>query len=110
MTEEKPKRKRTASRTKKEKNVIVVRDDDGFLDKIGAKQEWLGNLALQYNFDRFEYVHKFRAFRCYRGAQHVEWVDVNELSLLNGGRRLVEIRLKHQPVSKSREIIERPWR
>lgn len=95
---------------KKVKNVIIVKDDAGYLEKIGVDQEWLGNLALQYNFDRFEYVHKFRAFRCYKADQHVEWVDVNELSLLNGGRRLIDIMLKHQPVSKSREIIDRPWR
>jgi hypothetical protein len=42
--------------------------------------------------------------------KHLDWIDVNDLSLLNGGRRLDEIRLKHQAVSPKRAVIQYAWR
>ncbi len=62
------------------------------------------------HLEKYEYLHKFRAFRCYKDGMHVDWIDINTLSLLNGGRRLEPILLRHQPVPPRRAIIEYPWR
>jgi hypothetical protein len=88
----------------------IACDEKPYLIDLGFKFEWLYDLAEQYGFEKFEYIHKFRAFRCYRAGKHVDWVDINDLSLINGGRRLVEIRLKHQAVSPRRAVIQYPWR
>lgn len=90
--------------------VEVVCDEREYLQEKGFKFEWLDLLASQYGFDKFEYLHKFKAFRCYRQDKHLDWIDVNDLSLLNGGRRLDEIRLKHQAVSPKRAVIQYAWR
>lgn len=90
--------------------VEVVCDEKAYLTEKKFKFEWLDSLAEQYAFDKFEYLHKFRAFRCYRENKHLDWIDVNDLSLLNGGRRLDEIRLKHQAVSPKRAVIQYAWR
>lgn len=90
--------------------VEVVCDEKAYLTEKKFKFEWLDSLAEQYGFDKFEYLHKFRAFRCYRENKHLDWIDVNDLSLLNGGRRLDEIRLKHQAVSPKRAVIQYAWR
>lgn len=90
--------------------VEVVCDEKAYLTEKKFKFEWLDSLAEQYGFDKFEYLHKFRAFRCYREDRHLDWVDINDLSLINGGRRLEEIRLKHQAVSPRRAVIQYPWR
>ena len=105
MTEETKKRGRKAK-----PKYEVVCDQNAHLDSIGFEMDWLGNLASQYDFDKFEYLHKFRAFRCYKAGQHVDWIDVNDIALLNGKRRLEEIRLRHQPLSSKRAIIQYPWR
>jgi hypothetical protein len=107
MTEEvKKKRTRKVESTGPE----IACDEKTYLIGKEFKFEWLHDLAEQYGFDKFEYLHKFRAFRCYREGKHVDWVDINDLSLINGGRRLVEIRLKHQTVSPKRAVIQYPWR
>ena len=90
--------------------VEVVCDEKAYLTEKKFKFEWLDSLAEQYGFDKFEYLHKFRAFRCYKEDKHLDWVDINDLSLINGGRRLEEIRLKHQAVSPRRAVIQYPWR
>jgi len=90
--------------------VEVVCDEKAYLTEKKFKFEWLDSLAEQYGFDKFEYLHKFRAFRCYREDKHLDWLDINDLSLINGGRRLEEIRLKHQAVSPRRAVIQYPWR
>ena len=90
--------------------VEVVCDEKAYLTEKKFKFEWLNSLAAQYGFDKFEYLHKFRAFRCYKEDRHLDWVDINDLSLINGGRRLEEIRLKHQAVSPRRAVIQYPWR
>jgi hypothetical protein len=90
--------------------VEIFCDEKAYLTEKKFKFEWLDSLAAQYGFNRFEYLHKFRAFRCYRDGKHVDWIDINDLSLINGGRRLEEIRLKHQAVSPKRAVIQYPWR
>ena len=98
-------------RPKKETpSVEVVCDERQYLLSRDFKFEWLDLLAAQYGFDKFEYLHKFKAFRCYREGKHLDWIDINDLSLLNGGRRLDEIRLKHQTVSPKRAVIQYAWR
>lgn len=104
MEEVKPK-KRVAK-----KKIEVICSEAEYLQGIKFDMDWLQKLGTQYGFDKFEYLHKFKAFRCYKSGQHVDWIDVNNLSLLNGGRRLVQILLKHQPVSPKRAIINYPWR
>ena len=98
-------------RPKKENpSVEVVCDERQYLLSRDFKFEWLDLLAAQYGFDKFEYLHKFKAFRCYREGKHLDWIDINDLSLLNGGRRLDEILLKHQVVSPKRAVIKYSWR
>ena len=79
------------------------------LENIGFNFEWLRAIRKEYRFDGFEYVKKFRAFRCIQEGQHVEWIDVNTLALLNGKQALCVILNKHQPLSKARKIIQLPW-
>jgi len=88
----------------------VVCDHEDWLKSSGFKFEWLNKLHEQYGFDKFQYLHKFRAFRCYKEEQHLDWIDVNDLALLNGERRIMEILLKHQQVSPKRAVIQYPWR
>jgi len=106
MSEEEVKKPRRKAKPKYE----VVCDEPDHLKSIGFDMAWLGNLAEQYQFDQFQYLHKFRAFRCYKAGQHVDWIDVNDIALLNGKRRLEEIRLRHQPLSPKRAVIQYPWR
>ena len=80
-----------------------------FLKTVGLDSEWLASLANQYNFSKFEYVHKFRAFRCYQDIKHVEWIGINDLAMLNGKEHLCQILQKHQEVDASRSIIHLPW-
>jgi hypothetical protein len=82
MTEEVKKK-----RTKKVESTgpEIACDEKTYLIGKEFKFEWLHDLAEQYGFDKFEYLHKFRAFRCYREGRHVDWVDINDLSLINGG-------------------------
>ena len=98
-------------RPKKEAaSVEVFCDEREYLLDKGFKFEWLDLLATQYGFNKFEYLHKFKAFRCYQKLKHLDWIDINDLSLLNGGRRLDEILLKHQVVSPKRAVIKYSWR
>ena len=106
MSEEEVKKPKRKIKPKYE----VVCDEPAHLKSIGFDMEWLGNLADQYAFDKFEYRHKFRAFRSYKAGQLVDWIDVNDIALLNGKRRLEDIRLRHQPLSQKRAIIQYPWR
>jgi len=78
--------------------------------RIGFDIAWLDKIGEQYQFERFQYLHKFRAFRCYRDGQHVDWLDVNDAALLNGKRRVENILLKHHPLPKKRQVIQYPWR
>ena len=105
MSEEPKKRTRKA----KPKYEVVCEQTD-HLEKIGCELDWLKSLHDRYGFEKFEYIHKFRAFRCYKDGRHVDWIDVNDLALINGKRRLEVILLKHQPISPKRAIINYPWR
>ena len=88
----------------------VVCDERGFLEAKGFDFSWLDMLHADYGFDTFQYIHKFRAFRCYKEGKHLDWIDINDLALLNGKRRIAEILLKHQQVSPKRAVIQYPWR
>lgn len=82
---------------------------------IGFNVDWLEKLSVQYGFERYEYIEKFKAFRCYKHGEHVDWVDVNDLALLNTGKRLCTIMLRHQPVRPhpnhpNRACIDFFWR
>ena len=90
--------------------ISINKKDKAELIETGFDFKWLDKLGKQYGFEYFEYFYKFRAFRCYQYGQHVEWISINDLSLLNGGRKLLEILLKHQILPKHRQIIEMPWR
>lgn len=92
------------------KKVEVVCSEPDYLKSIKFDMGWLQKVGTQYGIDKFEYIHKFRAFRCIKSDQHIDWIDVNDLALLNGERRLVQILLKHQPVSPKRAVIKYPWR
>jgi len=105
MTEEVKKRGR-----KPKPQYEIVCDNPKHLKDIGFDMAWLGKLHDEYGFDRFEYLHKFRAFRCYKGEQHIDWIDINDAAVLNGHRRLETIMLKHQPVGPKRAVIQYPWR
>ena len=80
-----------------------------WLESQGFKFEWLDKLNADYGFDKFEYIPKFKAFRCYKEEQHLDWADVNDIAMLNGHRRLIEILLKHQRVSPKRAVIQYIW-
>ncbi|MCP3675271.1 MAG: hypothetical protein GY829_12470 [Gammaproteobacteria bacterium] len=97
---------------KKPKGLDIGIDEQSskFFKTIGLKSEWLSSLANQYNFSRFQYIPKFKAFRCYIDGNHVDWIDVNDLSMLNGGQKLTEIKLKHQALPAERQVIKMPWR
>lgn len=105
MSEEPKKRTRKA----KPKYEVICEQTD-HLEKIGCELDWLKPLHERYGFEKFEYIHKFRAFRCYKDGLHVDWIDVNDLALINGKRRLEVILLKHQPISPKRAVINYPWR
>jgi len=90
--------------------INVICDEHEYLKSIKFDMEWLQKLGTQYGFDEFQYLHKFRAFRCFKSNQHLDWIDVNDAALLNGARRLDKILLKHQPLSPKRAVINYPWR
>ena len=91
-------------------NLEIICDQRGYLHDKGFDFKWLNSLAKQYGFDKFEYLHKFRSWRCYKEDRHLDWISVNDLSLINGGKRLVEILLKHQEVSPDKAVIQYHWR
>lgn len=99
-------KKRTVKVTPK---VLIGDESKKYLDQIGFKMKWLDDLTEEYKFDSYDYVSKFCAFRCNKDGKSVEWIDVNSLALLNGQRKLCEIKLKHQPLGKTRKIIDLPW-
>jgi len=104
LEEVKPKKRAAKSK------IEVVCSEEEYLNSIKFDMDWLQKLGTQYGIDKFEYMHKFRAFRCIKADQHIDWIDVNDLALLNGKRRLVQILSKHQPISPKRAVINYPWR
>jgi len=95
---------------KKGVQIVITEADKKFFDQIGFDIKWLYPIANQYDFDRFQYMKKFKAFRCYRGNSHIDWISVNDLGLLNVKKDLTEILLKHQPLNKKKQIIKLAWR
>ena len=82
---------------------------------LGLDVETLSQIANQYGFDKLEYVAKFYAFRCYIKGVHVDWIDLNDVSKVQGGRDVVEIKNRYQKVTKSktnplRGIVNFVWR
>ena len=91
--------------------ITITKEDSEFFTSIGLDVEWLASIANQYNFDRFVYASKFKAFRCYRGNNQLDWVSVNDLSLVNIKKEITTITVKHQLHSdKTKAIISFPWR
>ncbi len=99
-----------------EDNKIVISDSaKKELSALEFDTKWLPPIMNKYGFESMAYVTKFKAFRCFIDNAPVDWIDINELSLLNGGRKLIKILTKHTPVSKNkhypnRGIIHTPWR
>jgi len=89
--------------------ILVPDSAKKFLKESGFEMSWLEDLAKEYKFDQFDYVQKFCAFRCNKDGKHIEWIDINTLALLNGKKKLLEIKIKHQPLGKRRKIINLPW-
>lgn len=79
-----------------------------YLNKVGFKEHWLAKYMEDDKIEHFEYIHKFRAFRCYIDGQHVDWIDVNRVALDNGEREVCDILLPHQPLPSHRKIIGVP--
>lgn len=90
--------------------VEATKDDQKFFDQIGLKAEWLASIANQYDFNRFQYAPKFKAFRCYRGDDQIDWISVNDLGLLNVNKELTTILLKHQNHNPNKQVIKLSWR
>lgn len=89
-------------------DIAMSKDDAEFLKKIGFKPDWLAALANQFDFTSFKYIHKFKAFRCYRDKKHCDWIDVNELSIYQIRKDITSILQRYQPLLKSKKIIT--WR
>jgi len=83
----------------------VNNSDHIYLNSVGFKEAWLGKYMDEDGIEKFEYIHKFRAFRCYIKGQHVDWVDINRIALDNGAREVCEILLSHQPLPQHRKVI-----
>ena len=96
---------------KASKVVVSMTDQEArILKSIGFKNEWLNSIANQYDFDRFQYMHKFKAFRCYKGNNHLDWISVNDLSTLNIHKEITHTLLTFQPLQKDKQIIKLAWR
>lgn len=81
------------------------KSDLNYFDAIGFKEHWLAKYIEDHQIERFQYIHKFRAFRCYLNGQHVDWIDINQVSIDNGSRELCEILMPHQPLPSHRRVI-----
>lgn len=66
----------------KELQIIVNKVDLQFFKAIGLKPDWLVGLASKYGFTKFQYMAKFKAFRCFIGEKNLDWIDIND----NGGQ------------------------
>lgn len=96
---------------KASKVVVSMTDQEAnILKSLGFKNEWLNSIANQYDFDRFQYMHKFRAFRCYKGNNHLDWISINDLSTLNIHKEITHTLLTFQPLQKDKQIIKLAWR
>jgi len=90
--------------------VLISKEDVIFLKSIGFKTEWIESLANQYNFNKFVYMAKFKAFRCYREGKHLDWMSINDFGLLHLKQELTRTKLTFQPLSTKRQVIKLPWR
>lgn len=91
-------------------DVVLGEFGKKYLDSINFDMEWFAPIATQYRIDKFEYMHKFRAFRAYREGMHVDWITVNDFGLCNGKRNMCQILLKHSEPAPSRRVFDFHWR
>jgi len=84
--------------------------DRRYLKSIQFDLNWFASIANQYGVEKFQYLHKFRAFRAYKGGRHVDWISINDVGLLNNKRDVCEILLKHGDVAKERRLFNFHWR
>jgi len=90
--------------------VALAQGEAKYLNGIGFKFQWLQDLISKYGLTKIVYIHKFKAFRCFIENRCVDWMDVNDLSKLNGGQDLDNVLLKYQPLEKKRQLIKTSWR
>ena len=90
--------------------VNITKADEKLFKTIGFKAEWLASIANQYDFNRFVYIDKFKAFRCYQGNNHLDWIAINDLSMINIKKEITHSYLNPQPLQKDKMIIKLPWR
>lgn len=91
-------------------NIIVTEDELKFFKNIGLKPEWIEEIANRYGFDKFQYIAKFKAFRCFKEGKLLDWISINDLSMLHLKTQIVQIPLKHQELPPERQVIKLPWR
>ena len=91
-------------------DIIADKRAKELLASLGIKDDWLYSIANQYGFSKLEYIRKFMSFRCYLGDKCVDWVDLNDLSRLNGGGNVIKIPNKTRPVEKEKKVIKLKWR
>lgn len=76
----------------------------------GFDIEWLMSLANRYNFNKIEYLDKFKGFRCYQSGKVVDTITANDLASLNQNKRLTDNGMPFRAVPKQQQIINIPWR
>lgn len=91
-------------------DIIADRRAKDLFSALGIKEDWLYSIANQYGFSRLEYISKFKSFRCYLDGRCVDWVSLNDLSKINGGANVIEIRNETRPVEKEKRVIKLKWR
>jgi hypothetical protein len=96
--------------TAKQIDVVLGEFGKQYLESIGFDFDWFATMATKYRIDKFEYMHKFRAFRAYREDKHVDWITINDFGLCNGKRNMVEILLKHSEPAAERRVFDFHWR
>lgn len=95
-------------KTKKFDVTYIGENCETKLKNYGFSEKWLEALSIQYGFEKYEYLEKFKAFRCYKGGKHEDWIDINNLSVLNGEKPKAQIKQRHSKVQNP--VIQYPWR
>jgi hypothetical protein len=92
--------------------INIVMDDVHFkeLEPGGFSREWLMSLANRYNFNKIEYIDKFKGFRCYQNGKMVDTITVNDLASLNGNKRLTKEGQPFRYLDKKKQVIKMNWR
>ena len=92
--------------------LVIVIEDDALqaLEGNGFDTEWLQSLANRYNFNKIEYMDKFKGFRCYQSGKVVDTITANDLASLNSNKRLTDNGMPFRAVPKQQQVIQIPWR